>query len=818
MKTIFLLFLLIFPLTQTTIFADTGFETKPVKLYGKVIDGAGDTKLPLEYATISVYSNDSSLVTGVITGSDGSFELGLKPGKYDIKVQFVSYETKTIENIDLNGENASYNLGSISLHPQSESIEEAVIVGEKSEMVMGLDRKIFNVGKDLSNAGKSASEIIDNIPSVTVDVDGNVSLRGSQNIQILIDGKPSGLVSAENSDALRNLQGSLIDRIEVITNPGATYEAKGLAGIINIVLKKDQQKGVNGSFDVSVGQPSYYSLGANVNFRRKKINYFLNYGLNYNERPGSGKNYQVFTLADTSYITRIERDRLRTGWSHTIRGGADYFINSKNTLTTSLLLGFDNDYNTTDLWYRDYTIDDVLKEVSLRQDHEDETEHNIELSLNYTKTFDRKDRKLTVFTRYLDDYDLEESGISQTITALQGEAVTTDPRLQKVRNKEVQKNMLLQADYVQPFGEGGKFETGYRSEFRNITNPYTVSEKNDAGEWNTLAGFTNNLNYQENIHAAYIQIGNKFNALSIQLGLRTEISDVSTYLRETDSTNNNFYIDLFPSVHFTYELNDNQSMQLSYSRRINRPGFWLLNPFYSYSDERNIFSGNPNVKPEYTQSFEGGYLFKNEHLSIYAGLYFRHSSQVFERISNVDSITGLNYIIPVNLSTRQSYGTETNISVDLFQWWKFSGDLNFFRNITSGTYLNENLSSDSYSWNSRLNSKWSFKNNFDLQANFFYRAPLKTTQGTRQAFYMLDMGISKDVLNRNGTFTLNIRDLLNSRKFRFILDSPELYSENEFRWSTRSVSLTFTYRLNQLKKANGGQRNNGDTGGDGMIF
>ncbi|MBA7546789.1 hypothetical protein ES705_39188 [subsurface metagenome] len=274
-------------------------------------------------------------------------------------------------------------------------------------------------------------------------------------------------------------------------------------------------------------------------------------------------------------------------------------------------------------------------------------------------------------------------------------------------------------------------------------------------------------------------------------------------------------------MHTTYQLNKTNAVQLSYSRRIHRPHFWWLNPFHSFSDNRNIRTGNPNLNPEYTHSIETGYLLKLEKFDFYSGLYFRYTSGVIERIAQIDDSTGITYIIPYNLSERESYGLETNLSLDVVKWWTLSGDLNLFRSISEGDFNGEKLESDDYSWNTRLNSRMRFPQNIDFQAIFFYRAPQETTQGKREAFYMLNMALSKDILKGRGTLTLNVRDVLNSRRFRYIIDQPNLYSENEHRRSERSYTLTFIYRLNQKKKfgRNGRSTQNGEGfNGDDMGF
>jgi outer membrane receptor protein involved in Fe transport len=790
------------------------------KLTGRVVEE--EQNQPLEFATISVYSPDSVLVTGGVTSADGTFSVDLERGKYYALIRFISYDDAFIEDINISGTHNVYNAGTITLSSHSKELNTVEVTADKSEMVINLDKKVFNVGKDLSNTGKTALDILDNIPSVQVDLDGNISLRGSENLQILIDGKPSGLVSAGKTDALQNLQGSMIDRIEVVTNPSARYEAEGMAGIINIVLKKDQQKGLNGSFEATVGYPENYSLGANVNFRREKFNYFVNYNIRYFKNPGYGSSYQHFMYPDTSYITRLERERTRSGLSNQLRGGFDYFINPTNTITASFLGSYENQSNRTRTIYRDYTNEEILKYYTERIDQEDETEPNFEASVNYEKKFAKDEHKLTALFQYEYDNDDEKSAINQikdTVVNNTAEAFDKypiDTLLQRSDNNENERNYLLQADYSYPFGDHGKFEAGYRGELRNISNPYSVDSLDLQGQWIPLLGFTNNFEYNEYVHAIYLQAGNNFKNLSIQLGLRAEYSDVRTKLIETNIKSTTSYLDFFPTLHSTYKFNDINSVQLSYSRRIQRPDFRMLNPFHSYSDARNIRTGNPFLKPEYTNSFEAGYLLKRPVINLYAGAYYRGTSDVVERIT-IDS-SGINYMLPINLNERKSFGFESNLTANFGKWWTLSGDYNFYRSITKGEFQGESKNSDDYAWNIRMNSRMRFAKNIDFQTIFFYRAPEETTQGLRKAFYMLNMAVSKDLFKNKGTITLNVQDVLNSRRFRYVLDIPTEYSENEFRWSKRSYTLTFIYRLNQKKKINRDNHGNGGFGGEEMDF
>ncbi len=787
------------------------------KITGKIVDAIENT--PLEFATVSVYTKDSTLVTGTITGNDGVFNIEVKPGNYYLVVQFIAYQKRVINNVSVNSRNQTVEVGTVRLESETKQLSEVTVRGEKSEMVIGVDRKIFNVGKDLSNTGNSAAQILDNIPTVSVDAEGTISLRGSQNLQVLIDGKPSGLVSSGNTNALNSLPGNMIDRVEIITNPSARYQAQGMAGIINIILKKDQRRGVNGSFELSAGHPDDYSAAANVNFRREHINYFINYGVNYDKRPGNGSSFQRFMLPDTSFITRLDRNRTRSGFSQNLRGGADIFLGPKTTLTAAGLVNIGDENNATNIRYQDYTADEILQKITYRHDDESEQEQNMEFSLNLDKKFDTDEHKLTAYVQYRDNNDVEKSKLNENIANPSGEIINPDAVLQQSRNEEKQRNILVQADYVKPFSEDGKFETGYRSEFRKITNPYKVEQQNSEGNWYSLPGYSNNFDYTENIYAAYLQGSNKFGKFSLQLGLRSELSDIYTRLKETNEDNHKTYIDFFPTIHTSFRIDDLNSLQLSYSRRINRPHFWFLNPFHTFSDARNIRTGNPNLDPEYTDAYETGYLYNNGKTSLYGGFYYNHTTGDIERIHTVDS-AGISYMMPINLGIQDSYGAETNFSFEPFKWWNLSANFNFFRRMVDGTYEGQNLSSDTWSWDTRINSRMRFENTINFQTTFFYRGQQETPQGLRKPFYMMNMALGKDIFKGKGTLTLNVRDVLNSREFRYILMTDELYSDNKFRWSERSISLSFIYRLNQKKKmgpSQGGQ-NQPAGGGDDMEF
>ena len=788
---------------------------------GKVVDV--ETQAPLEYATITIFSQkDSSIITGDISNDKGVFSIETRPGKHFVKIEFIGFEAQIINDVIINRGNKVADLGAIKLGVSTNALAEVEVRAEKSSVQMTLDKRIFNVGKDLANAGGNAADILDNVPSVAVDVEGNVSLRGSEGVQILIDGKPSGLVGIGNSDGLRSLPANLIDRVEVITNPSARYEAEGSAGIINIVLRKQRKKGLNGSFDFTLGDPQIYGTAINLNFRRKNFNFFTNFGINYGKNIGGGNAYQEFYRGDTTEITIIERVQNRGGLSGNVRLGADYFINDNNIFTTSFLYRLGKDDNTSTVDYRDFlNNENNFIGNTFRTDHEIEDESKLEYALTYTKKMEGKGHELVADIRFQDNTEKESSEFDEVYFLSDGTPTGSADYLQRSNNKEGERRLITKLDYVKPFGKKKKFEAGYQGSFRSIKNDYIVEEQLTNSDWVVFDGLSNNFNYEENIHAFYTSFGNKINKFSYQLGARIEYSDVLTELKQTNETNPREYFNFFPSAFLTYDLPGNNAIQASYSRRLRRPRFWYLNPFFTLSDARNRFTGNPDLDPEFTDSYEIGHIKIWDKGSLGSSIYYRHTTGVINRvITDVQVIDSLIVTVrrPENLATRDDLGFEFNFSYNPVKWWKINGDMNLFRSITDGSNLNTAFAADTYTMSGRLTSRTTIKKKTDLQLRFNYRAPRETTQGTRKAMYTLNLGMSRDVFKKNGTLTLSVSDLFNSRKRRGTVFTDNLYREEEFQWRGRTAKLTLNYRLNQKKKRGGGRRGGGDFEGGGGEF
>lgn len=777
------------------------------KLLGVVVDA--QDKTPLEFAAISLFSKkDSALITGGVTNEKGEFSLDVQPGSYFAKVEFISFKPFVIEDIVIADKQRRVDLGVIELSSDATTLMEVEVRAEKSTMQMSLDKRVFNVGKDLANRGNSVTELLDNVPSVSVDIDGNVSLRGRDNVRILINGKPSGLIGNGDANGLRQLPANLIEKIEVITNPSARYDAEGMTGIINIVLRKETKAGLNGSLDLNTGNPHNHGAALNLNYRQDKINLFANVGTRFRRSPGDRNLYQEFYRNDTTFILVETGDRRRGGLSTTYRFGMDYYITGKDILTGAFSLRSSDDNNLSTLTYEDFLFDlDNPVKVTRRTDDEKEDEIDLQYSVNYKRTTNKKGEELTIDFQYEENSEVEKSAFLEEYFTADQSSTGAEDLLQRSHNDESVKQYLIQVDYVFPLGKEGKFETGYRGSLRQINNSYLVEEFADAA-WENLVGLSNDFIYDENIHGLYASVGNKIDKFSFLLGLRGEYSDVRTELINTEEINDRNYFNLFPTAHFTYDLPSQNAVQVSYSRRINRPRFRYLNPFFSYSNPRNFFGGNPNLDPEFTHSVEFGHIKYWDNASLSSSIYYRHSTGVIERIRTIDEV-GNTYTIPQNLATEDAYGLEVTYSITPYKWWRVNGDLNFYRSLTNGDNVGANLSADNLSWFGRATSMMNLTDKLDFQLRVNYRAPRTTTQGKSKSMTGIDLAFSQDILKDNATVSLSVNDLLNTQLRRYTTYGEDFYSDGSYRWRRRQVVLSFNYRLNQKKKRSR-ERNRGD--------
>jgi outer membrane receptor protein involved in Fe transport len=770
------------------------------KIIGQTQDGT--TKKAIPFSSIRVMAGSpSKTIAGGITSDKGSFEIAVPFGTFDIVIESVGYETIILKNQVVSKERQKLTIGMLDLKLSVKTLGEVIVKGQKSSMELSLDKRIFNVGTDLGNKGATAAEILANLPSVQVDGEGGIRLRGSENVRILVDGKPSTLVGINGSSGLQSLQGNLIDKVEIITNPSARYEAEGMAGIINIVMKKNQKEGFNGSIESTLGYPENFGATSIVNYRKNKLNFFLNYGLFYRKTPGKGNLYQeVYNGPTTNYLSQTSKNKV-TGIVNNIRGGADYFFNEKTILTGSYIFRRTDVRRISDFNYLDYrnTLQNLYSNTYRQQD-EKEAEPNAEYALTFKKSYAKKGKEFSADLRYLDYWERSDQTYTQTSKKGDGSPFPENALVQRALNDEFERQWILQADYINPIGKEGKFETGLRTSFRDMTNDYIVTQQEPSGIFTIIPGLRNIFLYKENISAAYMILGNKMKKFSYQFGMRGEVTGIQTQLVQTKEKNPRNYANLFPSAHFTYTKNEENSFQLGFSRRVRRPTYNELSPFVTLSDNRNFFSGNPDLNPEFTNSFDLGYLKYFESGSISSSIFYRHTTGKIDQIRTVDSL-GFARSIPQNFADQQSMGVEVTSSFNLSTTYKADFSVNAFRAKINASNINSAYLVDTYSWFVRHTSRIKLGGGIDMQVRANYEAPQKTAQGKRGHLAWMDWSASKDIMSGNGTISMNIIDILNSRIMRSETFGTTFYTKRQMQGRLRQINMTFNYRIKTTKQA-----------------
>lgn len=780
---------------------------KEVIITGKVIDK--DTQAPLEYATVSFFSKKKNkIVTGGITDSIGNFSIPVKTGVYDISVEYIAYKTKKITNKKLT---ANENIGVFALEIDAESLAEVEVIAERTTVEIKLDKKIYNVGKDLTVSGGTVSDVLDNVPSVSVDAEGTVALRGNDNVRILINGKPSGLVGLNSTDALKQLPAESIEKVEVITSPSARYEAEGTAGILNIILRRSKLQGLNGSITTNVGHPVSAGISGNINYRTGNINIFNTTAYSYGERIGRWYNDVKYFDVNTPDLNE------RRNWTDTRKGittntGVEWYINDSASLTSSIVYRDNSSENNSVNRLTQFNKINNTTSESTRLDPEIEDSKTIQYALNFTKNFKETDHKLTFDFQYEDSDEDENSIINEN--GVDSEIVSTI---------EDQQNILLQTDYVVPVGKNSQIEIGFRGDFSTRTTDFEVSLLDaNSGDFVIDNDLTNLFNFKQYITALYSQFGSKIGKFTYLLGLRMENTKLNLDQPTIRDFSKQKINGLFPTVNLNYELSESESFSVGYNRRIGRPRGFMLNPFPSRSSVTNVFQGNPGLNPTFSNTFELGYLNRINKVTISSSIYFATSKNIINFVSrktgDVVLVDGEEFPViergPVNLGNDNRYGFELNVNYSPSRKWRINTDFNIFKFKRDGNFNGIDLSANNLTWRARLSNKVTLPYKIDWQTNLGYRGPSLDAQNDRNGIFSANLALSKDLFKDKASIAFNIRDLFNSAFFsnNITAETFTAYQEIQFRGG-RIYNLSFTYRFNQKKKV---ERSRGFDSGGGM--
>ncbi len=803
------LFLLWVALSTMAVTAQRQASQKPIKITGTIVDK--ETNQPLEYATLVLQSvQNPEQLTGGITDANGKFVVETTPGRYSISAEYISYTTFKLEPQLVRTDT---DLGVIAMSPDVAQLQEVDVVAERTTVELRLDKKIYNVGKDLTVRGGTVSDVLDNVPSVSVDVEGNVQLRGNDDVRILINGKPSAITGLNSTEALRQLPAESIEKVEVITSPSARYDAEGSGGIINIILRRSKLQGLNGALTVNGGYPLSAGVNGNINYRTGDLNFFTNTGYNYRTRPGNSLNDTDFfdENGDFTNALREERDfdRIRKGINANF--GVEWYVNETASITQSIFVrDSDNESETTN----DFFQTDILGNTSegFRFDPETEKDETFQYSFNYDKQFNGdSNHTLTFAFQYEESDEVEESLIVQN--GFDSESV---------RTAEDQRRVFFQTDYVVPLGKAGSFELGYRGDFNQLNTDYDVVFIQPTEEELGITNPSNVLDYKETINAVYTQYGNAFKKFSFLAGLRYEATRLIINQIETNDFNTNNFDGFFPTLNVNYEISEMESFQLGYNRRIRRPRSFFLNPFPSRSSPTNLFQGNPNLTPSFSNQVDLGYLKRWEKFTLNGSIYFQRATDV---ITFITEDTGEDTLFdgevvsilrrtPVNLAKNDRYGFDFTANYRPTRKWNLNANINLFNLITRGDFNGQNFDAENLSWFMRLNNKITLPSNIDWQTRIFYRGPTENAQTRNQGIFSLDFAFSKDFFKEKASLALNISDVFNSRRRISETVTPFFTSDSEFQWRVRSYNLAFTYRFNQKKKRGGDRQRDYDGGGE----
>ncbi|NLP57904.1 outer membrane beta-barrel family protein [Lutibacter sp. B1] len=806
-----LLHILVIVFSLTT-YAQQKSNIPQITVSGNVIDN--ETKQGLEYATIVFTPVNGKEITGGITDTNGSFNIQVAKGKYNISVEFISFKTKTIYNKLVDKD---INLGTIFLEMDAEALDEVEIIAEKSTVEIRLDKKIYNVGKDMTVKGGTASDVLDNVPSVNVDVEGNVSLRGNENVRILVNGKPSGLVGLSGTDALRQLPADAIEKVEVITSPSARYDAEGTAGILNIILRKGKAQGFNSSVTLTAGDPHNIGASTNMNYRINKFNFFTNIGYNDSEGPGNSYNNTTYLnpYENSPYFRNEKSKYNRKNENFNTNLGIEYYLTDKSSITGSFLYrtskGDDKSSNITNELDQNKTI----TRTNDRTEIEIDDDKTIEYSLNFTQDFKKDGHKLILDFQYGKSDEKSDAYISDYDTFPSYEENNPERNF----TDEESEDIMFKGDYVLPIGENTQFEFGFKADLNDLNSDYLVEDFNEeTEEYYNNTNLSNTLDFKQDIYSVYTQYGSKINKFSYLLGLRMENTDRKINLIQTNETYNKSFTKFFPTINLGLEFNDSESLTLGYSRRLRRPRHWFLNPFESRVSETSVRKGNVNLDPTYTNSFDLGYLKRWDKLTLNSSIYYQHETNNFEMVENeeIRDIDGVQTLViirnPINLSSRDRYGFEFTANYNPYKWWRITQSFNFFKSETKGDYNEINYDSDDTSWFTRLNSRVTLPGKIDWQTRAMYRGPSESALSKREGMLSVNLAFSKDIFKDNATLSLNVSDLFNSRKRKSESYTTNTISKGEFQWRERQILLNFTYRFNQKKKQ---ERPNGENNGGG---
>ncbi|WP_370898247.1 TonB-dependent receptor domain-containing protein [Chryseobacterium gossypii] len=789
--------------------AALAFAQEKVGISGTVVS---KNNQPVPYASVTFSNKANKLLSdATLTDEKGQYKLDLTPGNYDIAVEAIDYK-KSVVNKQIT---AAGNIGALSIEPEpsatnlkTQDIQGVTITVQATKPYkVELDKKTYDPSQDIVSKGGNLQDVLSNVPSVSVDTDGTVSMRGSSNVKFLINGKPSALLGIDDgANALQSIPADQIERIEVITNPSSKFEASGTAGILNIILKKNKKTGFNGSVTGTVGYLPQTSMNTNLSWRKGKFTWFLNGGGGYRESKNTNRTESWFNNAiEDSDFTHTDQESITKNKNNNYNAsaGLTFDITDRTSVNASgTVRTFDSENNGHVNYFYDY----LNQASSFRQRLNNGDNNNLAFQGDFglDHKFDDKGQNISLSLSLQRNRSYNNTDIDDTTNGI---SLLKDDINQKTLNKSI----VAKADYELPIGEISKIEAGYRLDVNNNDYSNMVFESSAVNN-GYIGDYSYNATYKEMFNAFYVQFKSKIGNLGYQLGLRDEISKVDIeYLNLSGLAKNQTknYNNLFPSIFLSYEIAKDNQFLINYSRRIDRPRSFFMIPNPSYNDNQNIFDGNIDLNPSYVDSYEFGYSISKKNFTINPTLYYRHSSDDVKMLvykTEVDELPVF-HTKPINLGSDDRYGLDFNFNWDATKWLKFLGNLDLFGYKTTGSYYDAetmdkpmSFEGSGFSTRARLTSTFKIDKTFSLQLQGFYRGAQKTESQDRKDMYAINFGASKTIWNGNGTISFNIQDIFNTRAMRSTTYSTDFIRNSYMQWQPRQFALSFTYRFKQGEK------------------
>ncbi|WP_278021822.1 outer membrane beta-barrel protein [Flavobacterium ginsengisoli] len=751
---------------------------------GKVQDNA--TKEALPYVTVTVQDDASKTLATTITDDQGLFSLETAlSDKTTITFSYTGYQDHT-QSIVVS-EKQKIELGTIDLITDAVQLKAVEINGQKSNISLKLDKKVFEVGKDVLSQNGSAHDVLNGVPSVAVDQTGTISLRGNNNVLVLINGRQSGLTQ---NNALDQIAADQIERIEVITNPSSRYDAAGSAGIINIILKKNKKSGFSGQVRLVAGSPNDSRLNPSINYKSNKINVFSNFSIRSSDYVGLYTTNQV-TNSTTSpnYMHRVQNeDRHDDG--KLLYMGADYFINEHQTITAAFLKNATHDNDKTDLRYLyDSDLENTTPDSLLtRHGKSLEKRDYSQLEFNYTRTFKQKTKKWTIDVQY-DWWNSDKKWDLSTQRLIPDTMIYPGIRTSSVGNS---KDFLAKTDFIQPIDSLSTLEFGIKTEIRTVSSNYLAEEQQD-NNWVIYQNIDNDLNYDETITGAYTQFSDKINKFSYMLGLRAEFTDISIKDVENAYSDKKDYNKLFPTVNLSYKFDDS-ALQLNYSKRIKRPSLYALYPFNEVTDLNAQYIGNPDLNPSYTDAFEMAFLKNWKTFTLNPSVYYQYEKGFIQDYTYRQDDIFLT--TPINIDYEIRSGIELSALYNPLKWFQLNAEMNYYHFKQKGNYMEQNLDYSSQNFTARLSTQIKLPAKFSFQGRYNFRGEKRNAQTINQALQSIDFGLSKLLLKDKATIVFDVTNAFNLRQYKSVTTGTDYVIKDNSIPNAARYRLSFVYRFN----------------------